>query len=140
MSSLPSHRNTSNLRLGVDLVDVHAIEDSLAEFGDRFVRRIFSAHEIEISDGSPERLAARFAAKEALIKALDLGEFAVDWRNIEIRSDAAGRPGVRLAGNAAARARELGAHDIVLSMSHERSLAMATVIAQIDPPAPAKTG
>ncbi|MEJ8856511.1 holo-ACP synthase [Variovorax robiniae] len=140
---MPSPRRqdpTSNLRLGVDLVDVHAIEDSLAEFGDRFVHRIFSTHEVEVSSGSPKRLAARFAAKEALIKALDLAEIGVDWRNIEVRGDAAGRPGMRLAGNVAARARELGAHDILLSMSHEGSLAMATVIAQIRPMEPAATG
>ncbi|WP_213954194.1 MULTISPECIES: holo-ACP synthase [unclassified Variovorax] len=129
----------SSLRLGVDLVDVHAIEDSLAEFGDRFVHRIFSRHEIEISNGSPERLAARFAAKEAVIKALDLAELGVDWRNIEVRSSATGRPGMRLAGNVAARARELGAHDIMVSLSQEGSIAMAAVIAQIGPE-PTETG
>ncbi|MEJ8847296.1 hypothetical protein [Variovorax rhizosphaerae] len=140
MPSATRHDFMSNLLLGVDWVDVHAIEDSLGEFGGRFVHRIFSAHEVECSNGSPERLAADVAGKKALTQALEHGELGIDWRNIEVRSDATALPGMRLAGKVAARARGLGTHDIAVSLSHEGNWALATDIAQVGPEELADTG
>ncbi|RYF76599.1 MAG: holo-[acyl-carrier-protein] synthase [Comamonadaceae bacterium] len=123
------HSPRDNVRIGVDIVEVNAIQASLAAFGDRFLQRIFSPHEIAIAGRSVERLAARFAAKEAAIKALDMPEVGVAWCNIELHSDAAGRPSLRFHGRALTHVNQLGLHDISVSLSHERGMAFAAVIA-----------
>ena len=121
------------LRLGIDTVQVSAVEASLLAFGDRFLQRLFTAGEIATCAATParcpERLAARFAAKEAAIKAFDLAEAGVDWRQIEVVSDAAGRPRLALHGRAAALVRSLGAAEIALSLSHDGDQACAVVAA-----------
>jgi holo-[acyl-carrier protein] synthase len=138
MSSMPSvscaefHGRSDDLRLGVDVVAVSAIAASIETFGERFTQRIFTAHEVESAKGAHERLAARFAAKEAAIKALDLSETGVDWRNIEVRSDAAGRPSLKLNGNVAQRAKDLHIRDIAVSLSHEGDCAFAAVFALVE--------
>src|SRR5689334_4452622 len=75
-------------RIGMDLVHIERIEASLREIGERFEKRMFTPAEIAYARSSPsqraERLAARFAAKEAAIKALALSEVGVDWRDIEV--------------------------------------------------------
>jgi len=114
-------------------VDVRQIEASLAAFGDAFVQRLFTPHEIATCSQPPERraerLAARFAAKEAAIKAFDLAEVGVDWRHIEVRSDAAGRPSLALHGRAARRAADWGAGAAAVSLSHDGGHACAVVAA-----------
>src|SRR5881392_2235843 len=76
-------------RLGIDIVQSSRIAESLAHFGDRFARRIFTAEELadatEAGSLSSDRLAARFAAKEAALKAFDLCESGIGWRDIEVR-------------------------------------------------------
>jgi holo-[acyl-carrier protein] synthase len=136
MCADPAFRNAKlacpdNVRVGADVVSVGAIEASVNEFGERFIRRVFSSHEIESANGSPERLAARFAAKEAAIKAFDLAEIGVDWRNIEVRSDTNGRPTLCLYGNVARRASELGTLHTAVSLSHEGNAAFALVVALV---------
>ena len=128
------HTTRPGLRVGADVVDVQAIEMSLQTFGARFERRIFTPHEVDVARGSAQRLAARLAAKEAVIKALDLAEVGVDWRHIEVSSDSAGRPSLRLHGRAAQRAHELGVQALALSLSHEGRVALAAVVAQLAPP------
>lgn len=123
------HSPRDNVRVGVDIVAVSAVEASLHTFGDRFLKRIFSLHEIAIAGRSAERLAARLAAKEAAIKALDLPEVGVAWRNIELHSDAAGRPSLRFHGRALAHVNQMGLDDISVSLSHENGMAFAAVIA-----------
>ena len=135
-SSLPS--GAAGLRVGIDTVQVSAVEASLKAFGDRFLQRLFTAQEIATCAATParrpERLAARFAAKEAAIKAFDLAEVGVDWRQIEVCSDAAGRPRLALHGRAAAFAARLGPADIALSLSHDGDQACAVVAALPTPP------
>ena len=125
------------LRVGIDTVQVSGVRASLDAFGERFVTRLFTAHEIETAGRSPaqraERLAARFAAKEAAIKAFDLAEAGIDWRHIEVRSDAAGRPHLALHGRAAECARRLGSSAMALSLSHDGDQACAIVAALVDP-------
>ena len=123
------HRPRNGVLVGVDVVAVSAIEASLETFGERFTRRIFSPHELSTANGSAQRLAARFAAKEAAIKAFDLAEAGVDWRHIELRTDAAGRPSLRFTGRALARVTALGPIDISVSLSHEEDVAFAAVVA-----------
>ena len=119
------------LRTGVDLIEVNRIEKTIARFGDRFLNRVFTEHELEYGAGRPHVLAARFAAKEAVSKLLGLGiqhRDGVDWLEIEVLSGERGDPTLQLFGRAAARAQELGLHEIALSLSHTREHAIAMVV------------
>lgn len=119
------------LRTGVDLIEVERIEKTIARYGDRFLNRVFSAHELEYGAGRPHVLAARFAAKEAVSKLLGCGiqhRDGVDWLEIEVMSSENGDPTLRLSGRAAARAQELGLREIALSISHTREHAIAVVV------------
>lgn len=128
--------SSARLRVGVDLVRVSRVEESIAAFGERFVTRVFTAGEIAYADGAPgpaeraERLAARFAAKEATIKALSLTDVGTDWRAIEVVKDAHGAPSLVLHGSAAAAARAESVTELSLSLSHEGDQAIAVVVAQ----------
>jgi holo-[acyl-carrier protein] synthase len=105
------------LRVGIDLVHVPRIAESLAAFGDRFVRRVFTPGEAAYAQGRAERFAARFAAKEAAKKALALD--GVGWRDIEVVRAASGAVELQLHGPARAAADALGAREIAVSFSHE---------------------
>jgi holo-[acyl-carrier protein] synthase len=118
--------------LGVDIVEVARIERALARWGDAFVGRVFTALEDERAR-SPrarsQRLAARFAAKEAVMKALGLGWRTMAWREIEIRNDPLGRPIVHLSGGAAQAAARQGVGVIHVTLAHTRRLALASALA-----------
>jgi holo-[acyl-carrier protein] synthase len=120
------------LSVGIDLVQVSRVTASLARFGDRFMRRIFTDGEIAYATSSPslvaERFAARLAAKEAAMKALDLGEQGVGWREIEVQRAPSGAPTLVLHGTAHACARKTGVNSVELSLSHEGDYATAVVI------------
>lgn len=128
------------LRVGTDLVNVQEVAESIERFGDRYLARIFTAQETASCQGpdgpSPERLAARFAAKESVVKVLQ-PEGSVDFRDIEIRNGGGGVPRVALDGAVARRAWELGVVDSSLSMSHDGGLASAVFVAVLNGAAPA---
>ena len=123
------------LCIGIDLVQISAIEASLAEFGERFSRRFFTDHELSYAGQSPtltaQRLAARFAAKEAAIKAFGLTEAGISWRDIEVCRQASGACTLALHDKAAALARPERFTEIALSLSHDGDYATAMVAAQI---------
>jgi holo-[acyl-carrier protein] synthase len=132
------------LRCGVDLVSVNRLRESLARHGERFVARLFTAaerHDVDTRSGTEllraQRLAARFAAKEACIKALGLVDVGLDWRDIEVQHHADGRCELALHGVAAARAVALGVTSLALSLSHEDDHAVALVQALVRAPAAA---
>ena len=121
------------LSAGIDLIEVERIEATIARYGERFLTRIFTANELAYCRGQPHQLAARFAAKEAVSKALGTGiqhRDGVDWREIEIASDAHGKPAVQLTGKAAQRAAQLNLKSFAISLSHTREHAIAMVIAE----------
>ncbi len=122
----------TSLSVGIDLVQLSRIRESITTFGDRFLRRVFTEGEIAYASAAPDlapsRLAARFAAKEATLKALDLVERGVGWREIEVTRGPSGAPSLVLHGNARAAADEAGASDLSLSLSHEGDYATAVVI------------
>jgi holo-[acyl-carrier protein] synthase len=121
------------LRTGVDLIEVYRIEELIARYGDRFLKRVFTDAELEYAAGRPTSLAARFAAKEAVSKLLAVGiqhRDGVDWREIEVLSGERGDPVLQLHGRAAARAAESGLSEIALSLSHTREHAIAFVVGQ----------
>ena len=121
-----------SMSVGIDLVQLSRISESLATFGDRFLRRVFTEGEIAYATSAPEhtpaRLAARFAAKEATVKALDLVERGVGWREIEVTRGPSGAPRLVLHGAARAAAVEAGDPTLSLSLSHEGDYATAVVI------------
>lgn len=129
------------LAVGIDLVQVSRIAESLERFGERFLRRVFTDGEIAYATAAPalthQRLAARFAAKEAAIKALGLGAHDVGWRQIEVASLPSGACELRLHGEARAVAEASGAADLAVSLSHEGDFATAIVVTHLQrTPAP----
>jgi holo-[acyl-carrier protein] synthase len=120
--------------IGVDLVEVARIKESLDKHGDRFAARIFTDHEVAYCRGhhAPEiHFAARFAAKEAAFKVLGTGWGAgVRWRDVEVLRDPRGAPLLSLAGAARDRALALGIDRLFVSLTHTRSHAVATVVAE----------
>ena len=122
-----------NVDVGIDLVSVRRVEESLARFGERFLRRVFTEGEIAYATSAPalagERLAARFAAKEATIKALGLAHEGISWRQIEIERQASGKCRVVLHGAARAAAARAGFGALSVSLSHEGDTSAAVVVA-----------
>lgn len=121
---------------GIDLVEVPRITRLIAEHGQRFLDRCFTAGEQAYAAASAKRrdehLAARFAAKEAVLKALGTGwRDGICWTDIEVIRQPSGAPEVKLSGQAARIADELGLRCWRLSMSHTENLAMASVVAQM---------
>ncbi len=113
---------------GVDIIEIHRITGVLERYGDRFLARVFTPAEISYCRGRPPNLAARFAAKEATMKALGTGVRGVGWKDIEIVRAPSGAPGVQYHGRAEARARRLGVLETALSISHSRDYAVAFVV------------
>ncbi|MET1231600.1 MAG: holo-ACP synthase [Candidatus Limnocylindrales bacterium] len=111
--------------LGIDIVDVERIRSTLERFGSRFARRVLTDAEAAYVRGRPETMAGRWAAKEAVSKVLGLGVRGVGWRDIEIVRLPTGQPTVRLHGRALRRADQLGMNRVAVSISHERSYAVA---------------
>jgi holo-[acyl-carrier protein] synthase len=117
---------------GVDLAEVSRIRASVERYGARFVQRVFTAKEIayvERKANKYERFAARFAAKEAGMKALGTGwSRGVTWKDFEVANLPSGRPTLVLHGVAAAIAGELGVKTVQLSLTHTSELALAWVL------------
>ena len=118
--------------LGVDITEIDRLEKAMLRHGDAFLERVFTPLEIaycERHKSKFERYAARFAAKEATMKALGTGwRQGVRWRDIEIKNEPGGKPVLHLTGQAAGHATRLGANRFSLSMTHTGNLAYAQVI------------
>ena len=117
------------LRTGVDLIEIARIEEVVSRHGKHYLERIFTPSELERSGKRPESLAGRFAAKEAVAKALGGGNGDVSWQEIEILGDEQNAPTLVLHGAALQRAQELGLTTWSLSLSHSLTQAIALVIA-----------
>ena len=117
---------------GIDIAEVPRIRHALERFGERFLQRIFTAGEIRYCDSKAnrvERYAARFAAKEAAMKALGTGwNHGVRWRDCEVARMPGGRPTMTFHGKAAEFAERLGVKHAALSLSHTAEQAIAQVI------------
>lgn len=118
---------------GVDLVDVARIADMIQQHEDRFLERCFTAQERAYAHDRKRRdehLAARFAAKEAVLKAMGTGwRSGIAWTDVEITLEPSGAPRVRLSGVAAEIASEKGITAWLVSLSHAGGFAMASVVA-----------
>lgn len=118
------------IAVGIDVIEIERIERVLDEFGDRFLRRVYSERERGRYAQRVPELAARFAAKEATSKALGTGIRGIRWREMEILSNRRGKPVLVLHGAAAQRAARLGLTAFDVSLTHSRTEAMAVVVAQ----------
>jgi holo-[acyl-carrier protein] synthase len=117
---------------GIDIAEVPRIRQAIERFGDRFIQRVYTEGEILYCDSKAnrvERYAARFAAKEAAMKALGTGwNHGVRWRDCEVTRMPGGRPTLTFHGKAAEFAAKLGANSAALSLSHTAEQAIAQVI------------
>jgi holo-[acyl-carrier protein] synthase len=117
---------------GIDIVEVPRIAESINRFGERFIRRVFTEGEIRYCDTKAnrfERYAARFAAKEAAMKALGTGwNNGVRWQDVEVVREPGRRPTIKFHGKAVEVATRLKAKNISLSITHTAEQAMASVI------------
>ena len=114
--------------IGVDLIELDRVARVLARHPTRFLGRVYTPLEAAFCRGRIPELAARFAAKEAVMKALGTGARSVGWRDIEILPDRRGKPLVYLHGRARERAERIGLEAIDISLTHLRELAMAVVV------------
>jgi holo-[acyl-carrier protein] synthase len=118
--------------IGADIAEIDRIEAAIVRHGQAFLERVFTPEEIRYCErhrSKYERYAARFAAKEAAMKALGTGwRRGVRWRDIEVRNEASGKPGIHFTGETAEHAARLGARHYYLSITHSGNLAFAQVI------------
>lgn len=126
---LSSPLTRARVRVGTDLVTVSDVEESVDSFGDRYLDRIYTPLELAQSGRTPERLAARFAGKEAVVKLLGSDRtHALPYRDIEIALAPTGAPHVRLHGRARSLATSRGIGSIAVSLTHDNGLAFATAV------------
>jgi holo-[acyl-carrier protein] synthase len=122
---------TGNLRVGIDMVRISRIRESVEQFGEKFLSRIFTPREVAYAVSSPacrdERLAARFAAKEAAMKALRLTDRGIPWTDVEVAREPSGECSLALHGQAL---QHCGRYELALSLSHEGDYATAVVMVQ----------
>lgn len=118
-----------NLRTGVDLIELERIEGVIRRYGSRFLGRVFTSQELAEVGEHIDSLAVRFAAKEAVAKALGTGIGDVGWHEIEVVRGPARQPHLHLSGRAASLAEELGLETWSLSLTHNQSQAIAFVVA-----------
>jgi len=114
--------------VGIDMIEIDRVRKVLEKHPERFLRRVYTPAERAFCRGRVPELAARFAAKEALMKALGTGARSVAWRDIEVLPDRRGKPLVYLHGNAKLRAERIGLSAIDISLSHLESFAIASVV------------
>ncbi len=118
--------------IGVDIIEIARIEKAVAQWGDRFLHRIYTDTELRLYRQKSSSLAARFASKEAVMKLLGTGIKGVSWKEIETLHHPSGKPLVTLYGRAQTEAERLGLKGIAVSLSHSREYAVAMVNGETD--------
>ncbi len=113
--------------IGIDIIEIARIEEAIIRWGERFLQRVFSESEIKTYRQKPSSLAARFAGKEAVIKALGTTVSGIKLSDIEILSHPGGQTVIHLHGQAKSRAEYLGLDKLAISLSHSRDYAIAMV-------------
>lgn len=114
--------------IGVDIVEIARIRQAIARWGNRFLRRVYTEKELELFQKHPSSLAARFAGKEAVVKALGTPtDRGFRWTDVEILAHPSGQPLVMLHGKAQRLHHKKGMGNILISLSHSRTHAIAMV-------------
>lgn len=114
---------------GIDLIEIERVQQAIQRHGQRFLGRVFTAQELSECNGHVDSLAARFAAKEAVAKALGTGIGQIGWQEVEILRGPQNEPLLMLHGAAAELAAEKGWQTWSLSLSHTHAHAIAMVVA-----------
>ncbi|MDO9445972.1 MAG: holo-ACP synthase, partial [Dehalococcoidia bacterium] len=120
--------------VGIDMIEIERVRKVLGKHPERFITRVFTPAEAAFCRGRVPELAARFAAKEAVMKALGTGARSVAWRDIEVLPDRRGKPLIYLYGGAKRRAEVIGLTAIDVSLTHLESFAMAAVVCTAERP------
>jgi holo-[acyl-carrier protein] synthase len=118
--------------VGIDVIEIARVRKVLQRHPDRFLRRVYTREEVAFCRGRVPELAARFAAKEAVMKALGTGARGLAWREIEILPNQRGKPLVYLHGKAAERGDAIGLRGVDISLTHSHELAIAAVVGAAD--------
>ena len=116
--------------IGTDIIEIARIEQAIAHWGESFLHRVYTDPELRLYHDQPSSLAARFAGKEAIIKAIGQPSEGISWKEIEILSDPDGKPLVHLYGKAQNQADSLGIKELAISLSHSKEHAIAFVIGE----------
>ncbi len=118
--------------IGVDIVEIGRIDKVIARWGDRFLKRVFTPAELSSYSRRISSLAARFAAKEAVLKSLEACDAGIGWQDIEILAEPNDKPTVSLTGRAGKVARTLSIKEMAVSLSHSEAYAVAFVVGITD--------
>jgi len=116
------------LTVGVDIIEIGRVQGAIERRGERFLRRVYTDAELALYRDRIAELAARFAGKEAAMKALGTGLRGISWKEIEILPNRRGKPLVFLHGRAKERAKSLGISELAISLSHSDNFAIASVV------------
>lgn len=134
----------TSIQVGVDLCDTAEVATAVEQFGERYLERVFTESELAYCNAGGtrrlERLAARFAAKEATLKAIRPADDGICWRSIEVFRRPAGWCEIRLTGAIAELARRNGVRSLAVSITHERGLGAAVVVAEVSSTVPSNAG
>lgn len=115
--------------IGVDIIEIARLQRAIGRWGKRFLQRVYTEPEIRLYHKQSASLAARFAGKEAVMKALSAPNWGITWKEIEILADPNGQPLVHLYGKAQNLANNLGL-ELAISLSHSKEYAIAFVIGE----------
>jgi len=118
------------LFIGTDIIEIGRIKNAIEHWGDHFLNRVYTEQELARYRGKYHSLAARFAAKEAVFKALDMRQIGTSWQDIEILNEPGGKPFVTLYGNALLHSNRLGITRLNISISHSQDNAVVFVIGE----------
>ena len=118
--------------IGIDIIEIARIEKAIARWREGFLYRIYTEPELKLCQKKPSSLAARFAGKEAVIKAIGTQTKGIGWREIEILADPSGKPLVHLYGKAQNQADSLGLGKLAISLSHSKEYAVAFVVGETE--------
>ena len=111
---------------GVDIIEILRVKRVFEQYGDRFLKRIYTEGEIAYCRSRAPQLASRFAAKEAVMKLLGTGVRGVRWKDIEVKRNRGMAPSITLHGTALARAELIGLNHVAISLSHSDEYAVAS--------------
>ena len=116
--------------IGTDIIEIARIERAIDRWGERFLHRVYTEPELRLCSEKPWRLAARFAGKEAVMKAFGTGTRGISWREIEILAEPSGKPVVHLHDKAQDKADGLGLDTLAISLSDSKEYAIAFVVGE----------
>ena len=116
--------------IGIDIIEIARIEKAIARWGGSFLHRVYTELELRLYCKKPSSLAARFAGKEAVMKAFGTQANGISWREIEILAEPSGKPLVQLYGKAQNQADSLGLSQLAISLSHSKEYAIAFVVGE----------